>query len=85
MASRRSTGISSADALPQHFANPGFSLIIRRLRITLPVNVYREADVPERAAVVAAGGRVAIAGDRKAHATRDLIGTILDRFAEFRS
>ncbi len=45
---------------------------------------YVEADVPERVAVVAAGGRVAIAGDPKAHASRDLIRTILDRFADFR-
>ena len=42
---------------------------------------YREEDVPERGAVRAVGGRVAIAGDPKTHATRDLIQTILDRFA----
>jgi rfaE bifunctional protein nucleotidyltransferase chain/domain len=46
---------------------------------------YREEDVPERQAVRAAGGRVAIAGDPKAHATRDLIQTILDRFAGSRA
>ena len=46
---------------------------------------YREEDVPERHAVRAAGGRVAIAGDPKAHATRDLIQTILDRFAGSRA
>ena len=46
---------------------------------------YREDDVPERAAVVAAGGRVVIAGDPKVHASRDLIRTILDRFADSRS
>jgi len=45
---------------------------------------YVEADVPERVAVVLAGGRVAIAGDPKAHASRDLIRTILDRFRDFR-
>jgi rfaE bifunctional protein nucleotidyltransferase chain/domain len=45
---------------------------------------YREDDVPEREAVVAAGGRVAITGDPKAHATRDLIRIILDRFANAR-
>jgi len=41
---------------------------------------YTEASVPERAAVLAAGGRVAIAGDPKSHATRDLIAAIVARF-----
>jgi rfaE bifunctional protein nucleotidyltransferase chain/domain len=41
---------------------------------------YTEESVPERAAVLAAGGRVAIAGDPKSHATRDLIGAIVARF-----
>ena len=45
---------------------------------------YREESVPERDAVRAIGGEVAIAGDPKAHATRDLIQTILDRFASMR-
>ena len=46
---------------------------------------YTEATVPERAAVLAAGGVVAIAGDPKAHATRDLIAVIAERFGEGRS
>jgi len=41
---------------------------------------YIEESVPERAAVLAAGGRVAIAGDPKSHATRDLIAAIIARF-----
>ena len=41
---------------------------------------YSEESVPERAAVLAAGGRVAIAGDPKSHATRDLIAAIIARF-----
>jgi rfaE bifunctional protein nucleotidyltransferase chain/domain len=41
---------------------------------------YTEASVPERASVLAAGGRVAIAGDPKSHATRDLIASIVSRF-----
>jgi D-glycero-beta-D-manno-heptose 1-phosphate adenylyltransferase len=41
---------------------------------------YTEASVPERAAVLAAGGRVAIAGDPKDHSTRDLIRVIVERF-----
>src|SRR5207249_10706969 len=35
---------------------------------------YTEVSVPERDAVRAAGGNVAIAGDPKQHSTRDLIG-----------
>lgn len=46
---------------------------------------YTEATVPERQAVLAAGGRVAIAGDPKSHSTRDLIATIVSRFAEPRA
>ena len=41
---------------------------------------YTPESVPERAAVAAAGGRVAIAGGPKAHSTRDIIATILERF-----
>lgn len=41
---------------------------------------YTVESVPERAAVVAAGGRVAIAGDAKAHSSRDVIAEILARF-----
>ncbi len=42
---------------------------------------YTEESVPEREAVERAGGRVAIAGDPKAHSTRDLIATIVRRFS----
>ena len=45
---------------------------------------YTEATVPERAAVVAAGGRVAIAGDPKDHSTKDLIRVIVERFGSGR-
>jgi rfaE bifunctional protein nucleotidyltransferase chain/domain len=41
---------------------------------------YTTESVPEAATVRAVGGRVAIAGDPKAHATRDLIGLIVARF-----
>jgi len=37
---------------------------------------YTAASVPEAASVEAAGGRVAIVGDPKAHATRDVIARI---------
>jgi D-glycero-beta-D-manno-heptose 1-phosphate adenylyltransferase len=42
---------------------------------------YTEESVPEGDSVRAVGGRVAIVGDPKAHATADLIRTILQRFA----
>lgn len=42
---------------------------------------YTEESVPEGDSVRAVGGRVVIAGDPKAHATADLIRTILERFA----
>jgi rfaE bifunctional protein nucleotidyltransferase chain/domain len=41
---------------------------------------YTAESVPESAAVREAGGRVAIAGDPKQHATRDLIRLIANRF-----
>jgi rfaE bifunctional protein nucleotidyltransferase chain/domain len=45
---------------------------------------YTIESVPERASVRAAGGQVAIAGDAKAHSTRDLIATVLARFGASR-
>lgn len=42
---------------------------------------YTAASVPEREAVRAAGGAVAIVGDPKDHATRDLIALVVERFA----
>jgi rfaE bifunctional protein nucleotidyltransferase chain/domain len=41
---------------------------------------YTEGTVPEAAAVRAAGGRVAIVGDPKEHATRDVIARVRERF-----
>jgi rfaE bifunctional protein nucleotidyltransferase chain/domain len=40
---------------------------------------YTEESVPERNTVLSYGGQVAIAGDPKDHATRDLIQTILSK------
>jgi rfaE bifunctional protein nucleotidyltransferase chain/domain len=45
---------------------------------------YTPDTVPERDTVRAHGGRVAIVGDPKAHATRDAIDTIVERFARVR-
>ena len=41
---------------------------------------YTEETVPEREQVLAYGGQVRIAGDAKDHSTRDILGTIADRF-----
>jgi bifunctional ADP-heptose synthase (sugar kinase/adenylyltransferase) len=43
---------------------------------------YTEETVPERGSIRAVGGRVAIAGDPKAHSTQALITTILERFRD---
>jgi len=43
---------------------------------------YTIDTVPEREVVAAYGGRTAICGDPKDHATTDLIGIILDRFGK---
>jgi D-glycero-beta-D-manno-heptose 1-phosphate adenylyltransferase len=45
---------------------------------------YTDASVPEAASVRAAGGHVAIVGDPKDHATRDLIARIRERFGAAR-
>jgi D-glycero-beta-D-manno-heptose 1-phosphate adenylyltransferase len=42
---------------------------------------YTVESVPERATARAVGSATAITGDPKQHATRDLIATIVDRFA----
>ena len=64
------------------FDEDGADAVIARLRpdVHAKGTDYTEATVPERESVLAAGGRVAIAGDPKAHATRDLIATIVARF-----
>lgn len=43
---------------------------------------YTPETVPEREAVRAAGGRVAIVGDPKQHSTRDLIRAVRERFGK---
>jgi rfaE bifunctional protein nucleotidyltransferase chain/domain len=56
--------------------------LVRALRPTVHAKGtdYTTESVPEGAAVRETGGRVAIAGDPKQHATRDLIRLIADRF-----
>ena len=69
------------------FEDDSADAVIGRLRpdVHAKGTDYTEETVPERAAVLAAGGIVAIAGDPKAHATRDLIAVIAERFGEGRS
>jgi rfaE bifunctional protein nucleotidyltransferase chain/domain len=64
------------------FDDDSADALIARLRpdIHAKGTDYTVESVPERAAVLAAGGRVAIAGDPKSHATRDLIAAIVARF-----
>lgn len=66
------------------FEEDSAEALIARLRpdVHAKGSDYTEETVPERAAVLAAGGRVAIAGDPKDHSTKDLIGLILERFGE---
>lgn len=56
--------------------------LVRRLRpdVHAKGTDYTEGTVPERETVRATGGAVVIAGDPKAHSTRDVIALILDRF-----
>jgi rfaE bifunctional protein nucleotidyltransferase chain/domain len=56
--------------------------LVRRLRpdVQAKGTDYTEDSVPERESVRAVGGRVAIAGDRKDHSTRDLISRIVAQF-----
>ena len=60
--------------------------LVRRLRpdVHAKGTDYTVETVPERATVLGAGGSVAIAGDPKGHATRDLIRLIAERFGASR-
>src|SRR5262245_27799265 len=64
------------------FADDSVDDLVRRLRpdVQAQGTDYTEHSVPERETVRAVGGRIAIAGDAKGHATRELIGLIVARF-----
>jgi len=64
------------------FGSPTVGPLLRRLRpdVQCKGTDYTEDSVPERDIVRSYGGRVAIAGDAKRHATSDLIGRIRRRF-----
>ena len=64
------------------FDNPSVAPVLETLKpqIHAKGTDYTIETVPEREVVAAYGGRTAICGDPKDHATTDLIGIILDRF-----
>ena len=64
------------------FAEPTVTALIEALRpdVHAKGTDYTPETVPEREAVRAAGGRVAIVGDPKAHSTRDLLAAIREKF-----
>ena len=73
--------VSGVDAVVV-FEEDSADALIARLRpdVHAKGTDYTLESVPEAATVRAAGGRVAIAGDPKAHATRDLIAVIVKNF-----
>jgi len=60
------------------FGEPNVERLLRLLRpdVHCKGTDYTVESVPERAVVAAYGGRTAIVGDPKAHATRDLVKRI---------
>jgi rfaE bifunctional protein nucleotidyltransferase chain/domain len=64
------------------FDGPTVANVLRSLRpdVHAKGTDYTVDNVPERDVVAAYGGRTAICGDPKDHATTDLIGMILERF-----
>lgn len=64
------------------FDEPTVAPVLRRLRPAIHAKGtdYTADSVPERAVVQAWGGRTAICGDPKDHATTDVIAVILARF-----
>ena len=73
--------LSAVDAVVVFDADTA-DVLVSRLRpdVHAKGTDYTAETVPEREAVAAAGGRVAIAGDPKDHSTKDMIATILSRF-----
>jgi D-glycero-beta-D-manno-heptose 1-phosphate adenylyltransferase len=65
------------------FDEPTLDSCILRLRpdVHAKGTDYTRENVPERSTVLEVGGRVEIVGDRKSHATRDLVGVILGKFS----
>lgn len=64
------------------FSEPTVDGLIRTLEpdVQSKGTDYSKDTVPEKETVHSYGGRVAIAGDRKAHATKDLIKIIVERY-----
>jgi rfaE bifunctional protein nucleotidyltransferase chain/domain len=66
------------------FDEPTLDESIRRLRphVHAKGTDYTLENVPERSSVLEVGGVVAIAGDEKSHASRDLVELVLSRFSK---
>ena len=66
------------------FTEPTVTALIEALRpdVHAKGTDYTPETVPEREAVRAAGGRIAIVGDPKAHSTRDLLAAIRAKFLQ---
>lgn len=66
------------------FDEPTFDESILRLRpdVHAKGTDYTVDSVPERRSVLEVGGEVAIAGDEKSHASRDLVELVLKRFSK---
>jgi len=76
-------GLECVDALVV-FEEDTVETVLRALRphVHAKGTDYSAATVPERDVASEVGARVAIVGDPKNHATRDLIGTILQRWGQ---
>ena len=68
------------------FDEPDVSKVIEVLRPAVHAkgSDYTEETVPEREQVLAYGGRVRITGDRKDHATKDVIRKIIETYGKDR-
>ncbi len=66
------------------FEEPTLDEAVRRLRpdVHAKGTDYTLESVPERSTVLEVGGTVAIAGDEKSHASRDLVELVLRRFSK---
>ena len=78
----RAKGLPAIQGLVCLFDSETVSPVLERLQpqVHAKGTDYTVETVPEREVVAAYGGRTAICGDPKDHATTDLIGIILERF-----
>ncbi len=83
-AAQRATLVAAQRAvdLVTVFGEDTVDALIRELRpdVHAKGTDYREEEVPERGTVIESGGRVAIVGDPKEHASRDLVDRMRARY-----